>query len=283
MEDLPTAEREERTGRVISEKREPYSERACPRGGRPFLRLGAALAGYWLWLFVQGRLGSLLDFISPDLLNFGVMGFLSAAVLVPFWRMFPRTTGIFGVHGSGAVLAASAAVFIPFGIIAVALQPVAQELTAQWFILAGALLLLAAAEEIICRGFLLDVLSFSGNRMIGLALSSVIFGWFHIWNDHVSVAGVLNILLAGVLFGLLRLVSGGLVYPVLFHWLWNLVTGMVFGWSVSGHLTLPTLFRCSGDPPWGAFGPEESILMTVVMLGGAAILYKSLCNKRGRA
>ncbi len=225
---------------------------------------------------MQGWLDGLFGFVAEDLLRFGLIGSIAAAVMIPFWRLVPLTTGLCGTRGSGSAAAASTTIFIPFILVAITLHPSFNGLSGEWFVLAAALLLLAAAEEILCRGFLMDVLSFSGNRMTGLALSSVIFAWFHLWNSHASIAGVLNILLAGILFGLLRFTSGGLIYPTLLHWLWNLVTGMVFGWSVSGHITLPTLFTCSEAPPWGAFGPEESLIMTVVMLGGSIILFTSL-------
>jgi len=246
--------------------------------GRPFLRLGAALAGYWLWAAAQGRLDVLLNFINENMLRFGLIGCIASVVLIPFWRLVPMTTGLYGIRGRRTAAAATTAVFLPFVLIAVILRPSFIGLSAEWFVMAGALLFLAASEEIVCRGFLLDVLSLSGKRMIGLALSSAIFAWFHVWNNHASVAGVLNILLAGVLFGLLRFTSGGLILPILLHWLWNLVTGMVFGWSVSGHDLMPTLFECSESPPWGAFGPEESLIMTAVMLAGSMILFRSLLD-----
>ena len=122
----------------------------------------------------------------------------------------------------------------------------------------------------------MDSLSFGGSRLTGLLLSSLAFAAFHLGNDCVSAAGIANIFLAGALFAFMRIATDGLVYPTLFHWLWNLMTGMVLGWSVSGHSLMPSLFGPASSPPWGGFGPEESILMTVGTLGAILILLKRI-------
>jgi len=161
------------------------------------------------------------------------------------------------------------AVTVPF--IAVGL---AQDLTwtypgTDWFIVAAALLLLASAEEILFRGFLLNTLSFGRNLLQGVILSSVLFAVVHFDNTGATLIGVINVAIFGVLLSLVRFLSGGLILPSVIHWLWNLMTGMIFGWKVSGY-TLPSLVRPGLQNLWGCFGPEGSILLTVSLAAGIA-------------
>jgi membrane protease YdiL (CAAX protease family) len=190
--------------------------------------------------------------------------------------MVPPVAGRFGRKNGRLAVAASAVLFIPFIVIALLSGLEYVGITSGWFLFAAALFLLAASEEIVCRGFMMDALGFRKSRLTGLLLSSLAFAMLHLGNCHAAFAGIVNIFLAGVLFGFLRLVTDGLFYPIMVHWLWNLTTGMIFGWNVSGHALLPTFFRTTNRPPWGAFGPEESILMTIGTLGAIAVLIKKL-------
>ncbi len=257
-------------GRTIT-----FLEWRCPSLARPFLRLGITLAGFLLWGVAQGFLSGVLGLEEPNIPNWALVSFLALIVLFPFWRLVPRVAGWFGRKNGRIAAAASAVLFIPFAVIALrsGLQYVG---SSGWFLFAAALFLLAASEEIVCRGFMMDALGFRKSRLSGLLLSSLAFAMLHLGNCHAAFAGIVNIFLAGVLFGFLRLVTDGLFYPILVHWLWNLTTGMVFGWNVSGHELLPTVFRTTNHPPWGAFGPEESILMTIGTLGAIAVLIKKL-------
>ncbi len=251
-----------------------FIERVCSGKSRPFCRIGIAFAGFLLWVIVQAILSQSLYFIENDILNISVAGFLALVILLPLWRLLPGVTRKLGAENSLIVAAVTFILLCPFLVIAFRSGMGYMGLSFRWFQFAMALLLLATTEEVICRGFILDALSFKGKRIVGLLLSSVVFAYLHVTNDYASVTGILNIFLAGVLFGLLRFLTNGLVYPVLVHWLWNLVTGMVFGWSVSGNTMLPSLFRPVLRPPWGGFGPEESILMTISIAGCLIILGK---------
>lgn len=253
----------------------------CPPLIRPFLRLGITLAGFLLWMWLQGFLPGVLGLEKNCIQNWAVAGFIALIVVFPLWRLVPEVTGKSGKKNGWIAAAASAVLFIPFVVIAVLLGLEYTGNTSGWLPVAAALFFLAASEEIICRGFMMDVLSFRGSRLTGLLLSSLVFAMLHLGNSHAGFAGIVNIFLAGALFGLLRFLTDGLFYPILVHWFWNLLTGMIFGWSVSGQILLPTVFRTAAQPPWGAFGPEESVLMTIGTLGAIAILIKKLF--RGRA
>ena len=256
--------------------RTTFLEWRCPSLARPFIRLGITLAGFLLWGIVQGFLSDIPGLKESNIPTWAAISFIALIVLFPFWRLVPRVAGWFGRKNGRIAITASAVLFIPFMIIALRSGLEYAGITTGWFLFAAALLLLAASEEIVCRGFMMDALGFRKNRLTGLLLSSLAFAMLHLGNYHAAFAGIVNIFLAGILFGFLRLVTDGLFYPILVHWLWNLATGMVFGWNVSGHALLPTIFRTSVHPPWGAFGSEESILMTVGTLGAIAVLIKKL-------
>lgn len=224
------------------------------------------------WAAVQALLYRWLGFVGHGMLRHSIAAGLSMTVLLPFWLTVPVTAGVSGLRNHGAAAASSAALIAPFIATAVLTGLDRHGLTGQWFLLALVLLLLAASEEVLCRGFLMDSLSVRGSRPTGVLLSSAVFAALHTGNENSSPAGIANIFLAGVLLCLLRIATGGIWYPVLVHWLWNLMTGIVFGWSVSGHTFEHSLFRPASPPPWGTFGPEGSVLMTAGTLGGAALL-----------
>ena len=266
-----------------SHQEEKFIERVCSNKIRPFYRIGIAFAGFLLWVTVQGILSQFPGFIENDILNIAVAGFLALAVLLPLWRLVPGVTQKLGADNSSVVAGVTFILFCPFLVIAVRTGLEYIGFNFGWFQFAMALLLLAANEEVICRGFFLDVLSFRGKRIVGLLLSSVIFAYLHVTNDCVSIPGILNIFLVGILFGLIRFLTNGLIYPILIHWLWNLITGMVFGWSVSGHMMLPSLFRPALRPPWGGFGPEESILMTIAIAGCLVVIGKKMFSSENKS
>ncbi len=250
--------------------------RRCPSYIKPFFRLGVVLGGFVLWVLLQEFLSRIFSFIENGILNYAATGFISLGVLFPFWKLVPEVAGKTGRRDLRSAAAASAVLFIPFIVIALVTGFSYTGFNPEWLLFAAALFFLAASEEIICRGFMMDAFSFRGNRIAGLMLSSFAFAMLHLGNSHASYAGIANIFLAGILFGLIRMITDGLLYPTLLHWLWNLATGMVFGWSVSGHALLPTLFKPLYHPPWGSFGPEESILMTIATLGAIAVLVKKM-------
>lgn len=208
--------------------------------------------------------------------RYAAAGFLGVLPLLLIWKLVPPVAGVFGCRRKLPAAASAGALFIPFIVLGIGLGMVYRGAWPLWPLYALSLLLLAAMEEIICRGFILDTLSFHGRRMTGLLLSSAVFAVLHMGNQFASPAGILNIFLAGALFGLMRISTDGLWVPVAAHWLWNLMTGMVFGWSVSGHELMPTIFSPASATPWGGFGPEESVLMTIGTLGGIAILLKDI-------
>lgn len=235
-----------------------------------FIRLILAVTGSGAAFLVR-NVPFMLKLPWEPFLQLSVGSVLAAAFLVPFWLPVSRKNEVTGVSNPGTAAFSALVLHLPVVVAVMLRRPVFTGFSAHWFVMALYLFLLAAFEEFLCRGFLMDVLSLRGGRVTGLLLSSAVFAVLHLGNDSVSVIGVVNVFLVGVMFGMMRLVSGGLLYPILTHWAWNLVTGLVFGLPVSGIGLGRSLFRVTGRLPWSEFGPEGSLLMTIGILGGIVV------------
>jgi len=131
------------------------------------------------------------------------------------------------------------------------------------------------AEEILCRGYFMVSLtnSLKGkySAAIAVAVSSVVFALLHLGNQGVSPLSVLNIVLAGMFFGIYVLRTGNIWGAAAAHSAWNFVQGQIFGMSVSGVESNAMVFKttvCEGFE-WltgGTFGPEGGMAVTIVML-----------------
>jgi len=253
----------------------PIREIELPAGSRHSfkvdlgVRILILLAGVGVWIALQWLLDLIVPDITIDFMRSGIIGLLAAAPLLIVQRFLPLRFGLLRSRRVSSAAAVLFAVTIPF--IAVGF---AQDISwtypgTEWFAVAAALFLLASAEEMVFRGFLLNTLSFGGKLLPGVLLSSALFAVVHFDNTGATLFGVINVAIIGVLLSLVRFLSGGLVLPSVIHWLWNLMTGMVFGWKVSGY-TLPSLFKPGLQNMWGSFGPEGSILLTVSLAAGIA-------------
>ena len=136
--------------------------------------------------------------------------------------------------------------------------------------------LVAASEETMLRGYLLNNFMKSANKYLALLLVSVLFSLFHGFNPGLSMIGLVNIVLAGLLLGIYYVHRKNLWFPIGLHFTWNLFQGAVFGAPVSG-LKFDSII--SFDPKGsemltgGEFGFEASIITTVVMILAAATIH----------
>lgn len=136
------------------------------------------------------------------------------------------------------------------------------------------LLVMAAYEELLVRGFLLSVLKKYYGAPVGIAFSALIFSLLHVYNPHLNQAGLIGILLAGAWLGLAYEVTDSLYLPTALHFSWNLAQALL-GFPVSG-LDTPHLIeaRISGPPFWtgGDFGPEAGMAGYLLICIGIAVL-----------
>jgi membrane protease YdiL (CAAX protease family) len=141
----------------------------------------------------------------------------------------------------------------------------------------GMLIIAAAFEEILFRGYPMQVLMRGMGFWPAMILMSCIFGLMHANNANASRLGVFNTIVAGLMLSLAYLKTRSLWLPYGIHLAWNVGTGMVVGFPLSGFgvVSLWTA-HISGNPEilGGAYGPEGGLLGTLIFAAGAIAVWK---------
>ena len=143
-----------------------------------------------------------------------------------------------------------------------------------WQELWGVYLPAAVHEELLFRGYALQKLALRWPRFAVLFVAAV-FAALHLGNDAVSMLAMANIFVAGVLLGLTWLATRRLWFALGLHLAWNLLSGPILGYNVSGYVSHATVWRTSGSGrpilTGGAFGIEGSLWMLAVELMALAL------------
>jgi len=130
-------------------------------------------------------------------------------------------------------------------------------------------------EELAFRGYLFQKLR-SVNRIAGFAFSAFVFAGLHLANNAITPLALLNISLAGILLALAYERYGRLWFPIGIHLAWNVLSGPILGYPVSGYVSGTTLFTTTTrGADWitgGAFGIEGSIFIAMVEIVGIVSL-----------
>lgn len=126
-------------------------------------------------------------------------------------------------------------------------------------------------EELLFRGWLQPALVERLGALSGVALGAVLFTTFHLTAGVRAPLSLVNVTLAGTLFGLLALRSGGILAPIAAHFSWNAIEDLGLGLVPNpGNGALGSLldYDLLGGALWG--GQEEglnaSIGTTIVLL-----------------
>lgn len=131
------------------------------------------------------------------------------------------------------------------------------------------LLMVAAGEELVFRGYVLRNLAKSINKWLALLASSALFTLVHASNPSVAPIPLLNTFLGGLVMGITFLHTRNLWLPVLFHFTWNFLQGPVVGFPVSG-LAFESILIASpeGDPTisGASYGFEGSLVCSTLLL-----------------
>ena len=132
----------------------------------------------------------------------------------------------------------------------------------------------AFVEEIWMRSYLLNILL--RTRMpswLSILIMSLVFAAVHLANPGINLLSVVNLTVAGILLGVLFVYTHNLLYPLVFHFMWNWLQGSVFGFKVSGtdYFSSVVELQLTRDDllNGGSFGFEGSVLCTI--LGSLAI------------
>lgn len=125
----------------------------------------------------------------------------------------------------------------------------------------------AAFEELLSKAYLFQTLLEGVGVYPTVFLTSVGFSLLHIDNPHITLLGLINLGLAGILFAVAYLRTRALWLPVGLHFAWNFFQ-YIYGLPISGIKFADGLLKVElAGPPHltgGAFGPEGSLLTTLI-------------------
>ncbi|HJG97351.1 MAG TPA: CPBP family intramembrane metalloprotease, partial [Romboutsia timonensis] len=157
------------------------------------------------------------------------------------------------------------------------IQPVGVSAISSVLVMLFGWIIQGATEEIVTRGWLLNVLSSKYNIGFGLLISSTLFGLMHLTNPNVNYIAVINIIFVGLFYGLYVIKTNDLWSVCGMHSAWNFAQGNIFGFEVSGlDISVGTLIDLNlvenDFITGGVFGPEASIVATFVLLLSIIIL-----------
>jgi uncharacterized protein len=147
------------------------------------------------------------------------------------------------------------------------------------------MLLVAAGEEMLFRGYIQGNLQNVLPKWLALILSSIIFMLAHLNNPSQQWLSMPGIFAGGIILGVNYLFTRNLWFSILFHWTWNFLLGPVMGFGVSG-VNIQSLFtnQLSGDY-WitgGAFVPEASTIVILLNLLTAGWLWMQYSKRSYR-
>jgi len=238
----PITKRWERTGGIS-----PWS-----RLYLEFVALATIVLSAWILLsFVDRRPFSTLGFSTDRLWHEAAMGVAVGATL------FLLALALLGL---GGWVRAHSPVFVWHRFVPISL----------------ALLCNSVFQEVMFRGYVLQTIQTHLGTSGALLLSSGVFALFHSGTARGGLA-LLNLFLAGSLFGYAYLATGGLWAPIALHFVWNFLEGPVFGLpGLPEDLKGGTRFLRLQGPEWitgGTFGFEGSVIVTFTLAVGLIGLY----------
>ncbi|EEG78980.1 CPBP family intramembrane glutamic endopeptidase [Dethiobacter alkaliphilus] len=142
----------------------------------------------------------------------------------------------------------------------------------------------AVGEELLCRGYWYGLIKNDFGSQAAIVGTSVVFAALHLMNSNVLQSPVpfINLLLAGVLLGVAREVTGGLWVPMGIHFTWNLFQGNIFGFAVSGlqieHSVIQIETAGSQLLSGGGFGAEGSLVTTAILVAFTLVIARKYQN-----
>ena len=143
-----------------------------------------------------------------------------------------------------------------------------------WIVFAPA----AMHEEVLFRGYLFQRIRV-WNRGVAIGASSVVFAALHGSNRGIDAIATVNLLLAGVFLCFAYERYERLWFPFGVHLGWNVTSGPITGFAVSGFESPRSVLRLVGSGPnWltgGEFGIEASVIATLVEVIGITVLFVS--------
>ncbi len=149
-----------------------------------------------------------------------------------------------------------------------------------FFLLLAAVFLQSGAEELACRVFVMRRLEgVYSSPVPAIIINSVFFSFLHIFNDGISVTGIINNFAFGILLSFIAFYYDSFWCAAALHTAWNFTQNILFGLPNSGTFMPYSVFRLDSasssvsffyDP---GFGIEGSVLSCLVVSSAAAFVF----------
>ena len=138
----------------------------------------------------------------------------------------------------------------------------------------------AAMQELLVRGYIFSLIRHKFNVTAAIIVGTLLFVAMHGPNLGAYGLGMLNVITVSFIFGLLLVIFDGLLVPILVHFVWNLLLGVVLGSIVLAD-DYPSIyhavFRGSAVITGGTMAVEGSLItlvLNVLVLTGLFYLYR---------
>lgn len=149
------------------------------------------------------------------------------------------------------------------------------------FVLIFAMVLIqSSAEELICRGFLYQMLikNFK-NPAVAIFGNSLLFASIHLGNNGITILSFIDICLSGILFSLMVYYMDSLWCAFAGHTAWNFTQAIIFGLPNSGNPAVYSVFKIDLDNSRNSFaynvifGIEGTVFSVIVLALACMALY----------
>ena len=138
----------------------------------------------------------------------------------------------------------------------------------------------AAMQELLVRGYIFSLIRHKFNVTAAIIVGSLLFVAMHGPNLGAYGLGMLNVITASFILGLLLVIFEGLLVPILVHFVWNVLLGVVLGSIVLAD-DYPSIYHAvfhGSDVITGGTMAVEGSLITLVLnvlvLTGLFYLYR---------
>ena len=254
-----------------------------------------------VYSFLQGIL---FEYVFKNIVGYNIISVLcsyifSAVILLFFVKYFEKTTfEYFGFSKENNLEAIKVgtglAIFSIVGVVAILLMSnnislsLSKDLKICIIIILAILVLMQGfLEEVVFRGYLMTRLAAKKGKWIAILLSSIFYLVFRMSNPTTSKIDLLNIFLISVVMSLLYWYFDNVLVIAIFHAFWNCISGLVFGFNLSGIKLSDSIFTVEAISDkqiliGGSYGIEGSIIATVFFAILGLLVYMGLYLKMFR-
>ena len=254
-----------------------------------------------VYSFLQGIL---FEYVFKNIVGYNIISVLcsyifSAVILLFFVKYFEKTTfEYFGFSKENNLEAIKVgtglSIFSIVGVVAILLMSNNISLSLSKDLKIGIIIILTILvlmqgflEEVVFRGYLMTRLAAKKGKWIAILLSSLFYLVFRMSNPTTSKIDLLNIFLISVVMSLLYWYFDNVLVIAIFHAFWNCISGLVFGFNLSGIKLSDSIFTVAAISDkqiliGGSYGIEGSIIATVFFAILGLLVYMGLYLKMFR-